>query len=127
MLRSSRASSRRKRQVIRGFVDGERQGTYWGIRSHAADYGPPAGSLLDSEPVHELGRAHAGRPDQRTGIQPTAIGRRDGLTVVIGQLRVQKDFHALAFEQLHRRFTKLFREGGHHCTGCFDEDDTDFL
>lgn len=35
----------RKRQVIQGFVDGDRQGTYWGIRSHVADYGPPAGSL----------------------------------------------------------------------------------
>jgi NTE family protein len=31
--------------VISAFVDGERQGTYWGIRSHVADYGPPAGSL----------------------------------------------------------------------------------
>ena len=30
----------RKRQVISSFVADERKGTYWGIRSHAADYGP---------------------------------------------------------------------------------------
>ena len=35
----------RKRQVIAGFDRGDRRGTYWGIRSHVADYGPPAGSL----------------------------------------------------------------------------------
>jgi NTE family protein len=35
----------RKRQVVSGYLNGDRQGTYWGIRSHIGDYGPPAGSL----------------------------------------------------------------------------------
>src|SRR5918994_5471375 len=35
----------RKRQVVAGYLRGDRQGTYWGIRSHIGDYGPPAGSL----------------------------------------------------------------------------------
>jgi NTE family protein len=35
----------RKRQVVAGYLNGDRQGTYWGIRSHIGDYGPPAGSL----------------------------------------------------------------------------------
>lgn len=35
----------RKRQAIAGFASGERDGTYWGIRGHVADYGPPPGSL----------------------------------------------------------------------------------
>ena len=35
----------RKRQVVAGFQNGEKHGTYWGIRSHIEDYGPPAGSL----------------------------------------------------------------------------------
>jgi NTE family protein len=35
----------RKRQTIAGFARGDREGTYWGIRSHVADYGPPEGSL----------------------------------------------------------------------------------
>ena len=35
----------RKRQVVAGYLRGDRQGTYWGIRSHMGDYGPPAGSL----------------------------------------------------------------------------------
>lgn len=35
----------RKRQTIAGFKRNDRHGTYWGIRSHLADYGPPAGSL----------------------------------------------------------------------------------
>jgi NTE family protein len=35
----------RKRQVIAGFRNHDRDGTYWGIRSQIADYGPPAGSL----------------------------------------------------------------------------------
>jgi NTE family protein len=36
----------RKRQVVAGYLSGDRDGTYWGIRSHIGDYGPPAGSLL---------------------------------------------------------------------------------
>jgi NTE family protein len=44
-LIDNQVRSLRKRQVIGGFLDGERQGTYWGIRSDVADYGPPAGSL----------------------------------------------------------------------------------
>jgi NTE family protein len=36
----------RKRQVVAGYLNGDRDGTYWGIRSHIGDYGPPAGSLL---------------------------------------------------------------------------------
>jgi len=35
----------RKRQVVAGYLSGDREGTYWGIRSHIGDYGPPAGSL----------------------------------------------------------------------------------
>jgi NTE family protein len=35
----------RKRQVVAGYLNGDRDGTYWGIRSHIGDYGPPAGSL----------------------------------------------------------------------------------
>lgn len=35
----------RKRQTIAGFIRKDRHGTYWGIRSHVADYGPPPGSL----------------------------------------------------------------------------------
>ncbi len=35
----------RKRQVVAGYLKNERDGTYWGIRSHAKDYGPPEGSL----------------------------------------------------------------------------------
>jgi NTE family protein len=35
----------RKRQVVAGYLRGDRDGTYWGIRSHIGDYGPPAGSL----------------------------------------------------------------------------------
>jgi NTE family protein len=44
-LIDNQVRSLRKRQVIAGFDDGERTGTYWGIRSHVADYGPPTGSL----------------------------------------------------------------------------------
>lgn len=35
----------RKRQIIAGFQRHDRNGTYWGIRSHVADYGPPPGAL----------------------------------------------------------------------------------
>lgn len=35
----------RKRQVVSGYLNGDRDGSYWGIRSHIGDYGPPAGSL----------------------------------------------------------------------------------
>jgi NTE family protein len=35
----------RKRQVVAGYLNGDRDGTYWGIRSHIGDYGPPGGSL----------------------------------------------------------------------------------
>jgi NTE family protein len=35
----------RKRQVMAGYLRGDRQGTYWGVRSHIGDYGPPAGTL----------------------------------------------------------------------------------
>jgi NTE family protein len=37
--------SLRKRQTVEGFNRKERDGSYWGIRSHAADYGPPPHSL----------------------------------------------------------------------------------
>jgi NTE family protein len=33
--------SLRKRQAIAGFDRGDREGTYWGIRSHVADYDDP--------------------------------------------------------------------------------------
>jgi NTE family protein len=35
----------RKREAIAGFIRKEKTGTYWGIRSHIADFGPPHGSL----------------------------------------------------------------------------------
>ena len=35
----------RKRQVVSGYLNGDREGAYWGVRSHIGDYGPPAGSL----------------------------------------------------------------------------------
>jgi NTE family protein len=35
----------RKRQVVAGYLAGDRDGTYWGIRSHIGDYGPPPDSL----------------------------------------------------------------------------------
>jgi NTE family protein len=35
----------RKRQTIAGFERGDRDGAYWGIRSHTEDFGPPPGSL----------------------------------------------------------------------------------
>jgi NTE family protein len=35
----------RKRQVVAGYLRGDRKGAYWGIRSHIADYGPPPQSL----------------------------------------------------------------------------------
>ena len=35
----------RKRQVLAGFATGDRKGTYWGIRSDAADYGTVPGAL----------------------------------------------------------------------------------
>jgi NTE family protein len=35
----------RKRQTIAGFQRSDRTGTYWGIRSNAKAFGPPAGSL----------------------------------------------------------------------------------
>lgn len=35
----------RKRQTIAGYKRRERHGAYWGIRSDAADFGPPPGSL----------------------------------------------------------------------------------
>ena len=38
-LIDNQVRSRRKRQVVGSFVSKDRQGTYWGIRSHVADYG----------------------------------------------------------------------------------------
>jgi NTE family protein len=35
----------RKRQVVAGFENGDRDGAYWGIRSRIGKYGPPGGSL----------------------------------------------------------------------------------
>ncbi len=37
--------SLRKRETIAGYEDGERTGTYWGIRSEIDNFGPPPGSL----------------------------------------------------------------------------------
>src|SRR5436190_4053795 len=31
----------RKKQVVGGYLRGERSGAYWGIRNHLSDYGPP--------------------------------------------------------------------------------------
>jgi len=44
-LIDNQVRSLRKRQTVAGFQRGDRDGAYWGIRSHAADYGPPDGSL----------------------------------------------------------------------------------
>jgi NTE family protein len=44
-LIDNQVRSLRKRQTIAGFQEGTRTGAYWGIRSHVADFGPPAGSL----------------------------------------------------------------------------------
>ena len=38
-LIDNQVRSLRKRQVVGSFAAGERKGTYWGIRSHVADYG----------------------------------------------------------------------------------------
>jgi NTE family protein len=38
-LVDNQVRSLRKRQLIGSFVQGQRQGTYWGIRTHIADYG----------------------------------------------------------------------------------------
>ena len=35
----------RKRQVVGGYLAGDREGSYWSIRGHIGDYGPPLGSL----------------------------------------------------------------------------------
>jgi NTE family protein len=35
----------RKRQVVASYLAGYREGSYWSIRSHIGDYGPPLGSL----------------------------------------------------------------------------------
>jgi NTE family protein len=35
----------RKKQVVGGYLRGERSGAYWGIRNHLSDYGPPPDSL----------------------------------------------------------------------------------
>jgi NTE family protein len=37
--------SLRKRETIASYEDGERMGTYWGIRSEIGNFGPPPGSL----------------------------------------------------------------------------------
>ena len=48
----------RKRQVVAGYLKGDRDGTYWGIRSHIGDYGPPAGSLPCPDDKHAQARAN---------------------------------------------------------------------
>ena len=69
----------RKRQVVSGYLRGDRQGTYWGIRSHIGDYGPPAGSLPcpddkalrarpDRDPAESDGR-HAARAAHQLGLR----------------------------------------------------------
>ncbi len=49
----------RKRQAVDSYVDGRRTGTYWGIRSHVADYGLPDPIANPSDAVV---RALAGVP-----------------------------------------------------------------
>jgi NTE family protein len=44
-LIDNQVRSLRKRQALAGFASGARGGTYWGIRSHVADYGLPAPTL----------------------------------------------------------------------------------
>ena len=46
--------SLRKRQVIDAFLAGTRQGTYWGIRSHVADYALPGGLICPPDHVAAL-------------------------------------------------------------------------
>ena len=57
----------RKRQVVAGYLKGERDGTYWGIRSHIGDYGPPAGSLHcpDDKTLGSRRHGDAARTDGR--------------------------------------------------------------
>ena len=42
-LIDNQVRSLRKRQVIGSYTSGDRKGTYWSVRSHAADYGVPDG------------------------------------------------------------------------------------
>ena len=44
-LIDNQVRSLRKRQLIAGYHEPGRSGAYWGIRSHAVDYGPPPHSL----------------------------------------------------------------------------------
>jgi NTE family protein len=44
-LIDNQVRSLRKRQIVAGFVRGDRDGAYWGIRSDAAHFGPPPDSL----------------------------------------------------------------------------------
>jgi NTE family protein len=46
--------SLRKRQIVGAFVDGTRQGAYWGIRTHAADYGAALALPCPLEDTTEL-------------------------------------------------------------------------
>jgi hypothetical protein len=45
LARDTQVRNLRKRQVVAGYLAGDRDGTYWGIRSHIGDYGPPENSL----------------------------------------------------------------------------------
>lgn len=53
-LIDNQVRSLRKRQTIAGFEDGERKGTYWGIRSHVADYGLSSGLECPPDRTLEL-------------------------------------------------------------------------
>ena len=52
----SQVRALRKRQAIDGFVRGDREGTYWGIRTEIADYGVPDALPCPAEQTLALAR-----------------------------------------------------------------------
>ena len=64
----------RKRQVVAGYLTHERDGTYWGVRSHARDYGPPAGSLqCPEDKTRQLARTATRLADMDDTLQERLI------------------------------------------------------
>jgi NTE family protein len=54
-ITTSQSRGLRKRALINDYVTGVREGTYWGIMTHIAKYGPPAGALNASpQKIDEL-------------------------------------------------------------------------
>jgi NTE family protein len=63
--------SLRKQQVIEGLRDGLRTGTYWGIRSHMADYPAPSELEFDQSATDPL----AGYPTRLSKVDPDMRNR----------------------------------------------------